>query len=800
MQIASMEKLITDFRNAGHLPVEHIADQSEAGKPHVVADLIVNLGQAVSKAHTQGARSLDIYADTLILGKGEKPGITDTLSRLTIIARRIVAGDGAKIVLSHRSSDSSNAFRVYCGEIQGDLEIISDNQLGNTPYSLDALSKNENVPHFTNFIFLDNELAVRSSVLPVGMLTDGRPLQQMLAASFTLGIWVISKDDTSNNSTEIAHHLFGWIAGWSGLQNDIAQIARLAERLQGIVPRYDNGTFIVPVPPRTAASYLTLCKSRLDLTNKIELDSKFLEQTGTVTEIAHAFNAANISRDAQDLSLIDKEINVLEARTSKLQLSLRAAASSMLKQEFESKLNKIDLELAIELDRIDKIVQAAFDITIGVISLGGSIAAICMGVPADPGASAKKDIKGVKGLVDTLKDAKEGRVAVTDFKSLMKNIVDLYKIPFTFVWAHKSDMKDSFKALASSAMSIKSAQASIANSGNFGEHIEEVIETLNAALRNLAGKPDATAAKAAWDALELATTNELDRAINDSATAAGIKDAATKYKSTIQKVAVYGRLMADHQAELDANQRDLASRLLQRCTQVMKEGELIKLQDTFTDRTELNEHIKAEMNERLAASARSFFAACYGYRRAQFYETFTLPATSVMIISHSADMTQVQTGLTTDFSDAQGIINSQTVKLSKSTKLTDQEVIESLLSGEGTTWVLNPDDFQLDGYSRVRLSTIRMHLETKQQQTGEVILEFTSGGTFLDRKDGAIVQFAGSVVDIPYAYRDTTTTAQKTLNGVQPTPFAPWLVQITNTGGITSAEVLTIDMELTALR
>lgn len=795
MTTSAYDALVQRLRKSGQAPAKALVDQQPDGGAHVRADLQLDLLEATTAARAANAPSLDVYADTLVIPAGATVGVTGALQRITIVARRLIVGDGSRIVLNHADGIGRAALRLIVAERQGPLRIIS-NQKGQTnpDYDLSDLDTPHAMPRFVNFMFRNGAAGVRTTVVPVGLLARGEPLHQTLAAAVTVGAGALAADDADPRMTEIAHGVLGWVASWAGLQNDIAELARIAERIKSIAPEHKGGRRIMPIPPRTAAAYLRLAETRRSLAGSIEMDRKFLEQSGDIAEIARTFVAANIRRDDQDKKLIDQEIDVLLKVEPQLKAALAAAARSLRQHQFQQELDRIHLDLQIELDKIDKIVKASFDIAVGLLSLGASIAAICLGVPADPSASGKKNIDGVKGLIETVQD----NVNMGDGLKMadhLHNLAFLFKLPFTFIWEHKGDMGDSFKELIAAGVKIKGAAGQIRGGGGFHADLDDIVEALNTALRDLAGKPNALAAKAAWDALELETVNQLDRVINDAEVVGGIKDAAVDYKSSVQKAAVYGRLMAEHQAAIDANQRALAARLLQRCGQLSKTKELENLQQTIVNREALKAHIRAETDLRMEAAGRSFFAACYGLRRAQYYETYSLPRTALAIPADATAMATIYSSVSTDSADARG--PGGRVKFTRTVEVDDPETLAQLAAGDeaGVTLTLGPKALDLERFAVIRLTTARMRLSPPAAPGAKVGVEITSGTSFMDRHAGDDLEFHGPAAVIPYEYRGETVETQVTFDQIPPPPFATWLVRITANGGVKQPKSLTIELE-----
>lgn len=798
---ATIARLTTRGALTNGLLVNDTPDRGD----HVVAGLVVDLAAAVDAARSEHAGSLTVYCDSLrvdgIVNIDTAPG------RVSVIARQIFAGSDSVIRLAHFDPDDQTRLRLACRTIEGDLRIVSARKKDvrekdvREDYPLDALRAPHAVPHFTNFVAIDGTPTIATTRVPVGLLADGEPLHRTLAESFALAAGLLSENDNNPILANLAHEILSWLSDWSGLQDDIADIARLSERLRKLIPLEVDGRRTYPIPDLTTDDCIELIAARTQFAQALELDEKFLDQQRTIEEIAADFAKATAERDAFDVERTRKEIQTLQAREPTLLKARDIAANAIIDHQFEQKIARIELDLAIEHDKIDKIEKASFDIAIGLVTLGTSIAAICIGVPTDPSAAAKKDIEGVEGLIDTFRSNWESKQAGNPFTFFrhIDNLLFLYKVPFTFVWKNKGTMKDSFEALAKSGLAIKTAAGSINGAGDLKGKLNEIVTTLDEALRNLAEKPGVIEARAAWDAIELEAVNQLDRVINDGETVANIKERATVYKTTLQKMAVYGRAMAEHQAAIDANQREIAARLLQRCSQIRQQDVSRNLATEFKDRAALDAHIGDDLRARLKMAARSHFVACYGYRRAQFYETLTHPV-PVALGQTVTDMVEALSVLKTAQSYAATTARRRSVTFCETLSFTDDDALLSLLAGKPITWTIPSDSVSREVFDRLRMTHVEMRLETDEEGPGEISFDLVSASSFGDRAQGEPLHFAGPLVSIPFDYDGSGVTTQRTFSGVLPTPFSEWMVSLREGRSTAGVRGLTLRIEGSAFQ
>jgi len=338
-------------------------------------------------------------------------------------------------------------------------------------------------------------------------------------------------------------------------------------------------------------------------------------------------------------------------------------------------------------------------------------------------------------------------------------------------------MKDSFESLTKAAITIKSASSTILSASGAGEDLADVTTALNDVLRSLAEKPGIIDARAAWDAMEIETINNLDRVINDNEVAAGIREAATAYKTSVQKMAIFGRAMAEHQAAIDGNNHEIATLLLQRCVQIEKRAVSRDLADKMQDRATLNAHIRTQLELELDVAARSFFVASYGFRRAQYFESFTLPATPIALQRTASQHASTLAGLDTDLANLKKLVDDHEVDFENTITLREPSEIENLIEGKAVLWPLSLQDVSDRPYTRIRLVEIELRLDGVHPSNTIGFL-LSSTGSFTDRGRGEQVIFTGEAVSVPFEYDIRGITTRKPFRTHRPAPFTDWLITL----------------------
>ncbi|WP_213955182.1 MULTISPECIES: hypothetical protein [unclassified Variovorax] len=758
------------------LPAPTPLDGSDLGTDRIHQSLVVNLAQVI--AESGNARSVDIYTDTLVVSDGMRVQIGNTPQRLSIIARRIVVeGSGTgHILLAHDGAGPIGAVRILTGSVVGDFRVVSVRNKKHEPYDLERLKENSERPCYTVFHWRDDASAISRSEVPAGLLRLGRPLYRSLATSFDLCAGALGAP--SNERVAMVQAMLGWVARFAGLHADLAPIGRISEAVRALLPVAQGDDLVHPIPPRTADSYRQLAWSRKELARATGLDIKFLDLTGTIGDIAHQFVSAGIGRDRQEAKLIEGQVIELALRRKTIAAAMERVARDIADQKFEANLQSIRLGLALELDKIDKIVKASFEVVGALINLATSLGAIAMGVPPLPGGGSHGDIKGVTGLIDAVKNTKYGGMFAGGGLDHLMTVINLFALPVTFAWENGADHANSIKKLLDATSAIQKAGTAILNNLTSPDLAAEMSSLVGEAIRAIAGKPHPIEAKAAWDAIEVDVVNGLQLII-DGEFSDAVKQAAIKYKTLMEKVCIQGRVLSEYQAAGDAVDRAQGTLVLQRLAQIGKQAELEKLQATLTERTVLAETIKAEITLRQQAAAREFFEACYGFQRATFFETYT-PTTFVVpeVLSDPALMEARCAAMETDHADATRLIGIKQVDFDREIFIDDPELMARLERGT-VTFPLSPNHPLLATLSHVRLTSVQARLETTPALTGHVALILYSGESCQDRIDSTRnARFFGWFQPFPFEYRGDKVELSRELKHVLLPPFSDWTIGI----------------------
>ena len=183
------------------------------------------------------------------------------------------------------------------------------------------------------------------------------------------------------------------------------------------------------------------------------------------------------------------------------------------------------------------------------------MAALCVGVPPDPKALTETGQKGVLGLKDLYGQAKTLGGSIDGPLKALKALGQSFAIPLQWARHNSSTLKN----LVDPAKGALNAVLPVIRGPLGGLDVEGISRELGDTMRALALMPDANEAKAAWTVLENDAVNRLDLVLATEGTEAAVRNAANTLKTQVQKVAVYGRLLAEQSASKNAIARELAT-------------------------------------------------------------------------------------------------------------------------------------------------------------------------------------------------------------------------------------------------
>lgn len=781
MNLSKLQLLTTRLEEAGQFPKRPFkapnASDSLKSQQFEHADFFVDLKLVLDKAIALGASGFDIVADTVTIKGGSTINITGSVQLVTIIARRVVieGEGGAVIILDHMDVNSIRSVNIIAAEIATGIAVVSQSATRQT-YDLSHVKAPSNqTPKLFRFGWRDGKMREGDTAVPVGYLGWDQPLYKVLNATYALAAGMLGQQEVSAETLRLANNLLRWILSWSGLHADIGSLTRKASSILQLMPTAQeqaDGQFMInyAMPSLTSEACLSLVKSRLDLAKQIELNAALANQAQSVRDIARRF-AASLSQSHQiDAKALDDEIKTCDADLQSAQMALDRSSRLLEQQGVDQEIAKIQVNTANEINKIDRIAKASIDLAIAFAGFGLSIVAIATGTPGDPGASTKKGRDGVTGLFEAIKTA----AAPTVYLPRWVDVLAVYLIPVTFAVQHASGHSEDLKKLATTGVAMKDAIQKINSSDGTKAQFDEIASIVGQAVQALSAKPGVAEALAAWDAIAIETTNQLDIIINDAGTSAEVKKATTDYKSSIQKMSIYGRLILEIQGRRDALTRHLGTLLLRRISAIEKADEIAKTFAVAPDEATLKQHIEAETAYHMDEARQAFFEACFGFRQAFFYETYEYPKAIPAFCETAEDMNQVYAAMETDSKSPRRPVR----KFDRTFVVDAPQTLAQLQKGQAVPIEIPTNLPVFQGYSRVRLERMEMRLRSESKIVGLVGIRMDSQSLFTDLHSSGPIRIEGRPFDVKFEYDEQKVQLSNDFGPIAPPLFCTWTMQI----------------------
>lgn len=744
----------------------------------VVADLVVDLAEALDHASQIGLEALDIYADTLVLPVGFDRRLDGLLRRLTIVTRRIVAEgtDVGALRMLHNNQNTLSVVRLFVERIEGQFRVYAGPE-GNTPYDVAVAAGSSEAPQFANFTWQDGGPALRYTRVPPGLLCHGQPLHRLLASLFALSAAVLGKPSQSAADHRLCHEVLAWITKWSGVESEFGELIRDAENLKALVPTNDQGGQAKPIPNLTTTHYLDISKAQQEVMAAMEDDLRSLDSAGDVSHLVVGVVTAFADRDSIELAKLDELRQELEKRLREQIAALDKASRTMRQEEFDAQIASMRLELETSIAQVKRIVSLSFQIATALITVAASVAALCVGVPPNPQAVTQKGVDGVKGVSEMFTEAQKLGSTIDGPINALLALAKSFAIPIT--WA--KDNASTLKEFVDPAKSVLNALLPVYHGPVRDLDTELLATQLGDAMRMLTEIPNANEAKAAWTVLELDIANRLDLVLNDPDTESAVKKAATAFKTRVQRVAIYGRLLAEQSAAKAAIASQLGALKLECLAVMAKQKRLEAFTQDASDKAKTRERVRAEMASRAESASRGFFVASYGARAAQAYETYRQPTSRLIMVTTSADMSIVLATARTDYATAQAATAKKVGDFTRELRITDDELLKKFSAGQPVRFDLLTDHPDFAKFKRVRLASTQAWAEVTQgaeTTQSRVAIELVTGSTFLDPGDRGTDAFFAAPQSLRFEYRGERVEFEQTLHDVLPTPFTTWLIEL----------------------
>ncbi|HJR08079.1 MAG TPA: hypothetical protein VJ842_12525 [Pyrinomonadaceae bacterium] len=760
--------------------------QSPAYKPatghFVVVDFEVDLEQAYSQASRQKAKTLQVFADTVRVPEQFVHALGDGLQLLSVVARSVqVQGTRASVQLKYDKGKSIQPMvRILADEMAGEFFIYKSGQPDGRK-KLAAAPRTESL-RFTSYTCNEQGLVQRHGKLPLAMLDLGTPLYQVLTASFDVAAGAMRNQTASPDQDRLAGSLLKWLVRWAAYPSPhLARLFEDAQALSRLVTVTDeNSQVIYNIPLRSAEDYLALAGSQMAVAEKYELDENFKDVKDTIKDFVGRVVKAWIARDDADLSALDQEITQAKELTAAAKIAVEKAAKQLEDQKFETTLKGINLEGAMAAQRITKIVKATFEILVGVVQLGASIAA----VGANPGlAGALSKVNPFELLTDA---NPLGGERAPLYQRLGMTLALLYTLPVSLYGEYNSMDADDKKQLGNSVSSAGPAVLKLYGTAftlmGMNKPLEQLAE-IGDLVSHAAGVPDTIESKAIWEAFAVEAVNSLELITRDPENGAVI-GAALAYKTCMQKFAIYGRLYSEQQALLAQRIRELGTMLIRKAAAEQKQAALKTLRDDLSDRDQAVELLSRVRRARTYELRQTFFAALAKFRAAYFYENLDWPAKMPLLVvpTDAGEMKEILSDITRAQKDVSPQTPGDFTKVKEIKKSDSADFFVDLQSHKEAKFQLRLDDKLFDGHHLVRLNRVRVRLIGAGQVL--VTTELLSDTGFQDRRSSQKnLSFSGDPVFIAFQYKgDDIQFDPRIDGGVHPTPFTTWTLSVKGEG------------------
>ncbi len=795
---ATARKLEAD----GRLPSLPLIEDYPKGMAATHADLVVDLNEVLEKAMRQGSNALNIFADTVIFPADKPVLVSPPLELLSITARAIDTGGAeSRLTLNHKRPDLRSTLRIFTRPMEKELAVFSlvDNR---SPYDMsDAFTPSGN-PTYEIYTFRDGAPSQNRSRIPAGYLERSSPLHKVLTATFAVAADLAVSGENDRDSLAMSDDLLSWLIRWSGMQSDVVQLAERAEALRALMPRLmtaEDGslTSIVPaVPPLTAESYLVLAKVHSDAASYTATKRLLADQDTDLQKLAIGFSDAFRDRDVTEASTFDELIANKLTERAKLEDAVRRATDTLRSMQFEQKIANIKLSGAIDQDRIQKTFQAILDITMALFQLGLSIGALASGVPGDPTASGRKATQGVMGLKDFVKSdlRKNAGDWILGKNNAFQFFLKTQSTLFRFALTHGKDHKDSLISIGTASVLIGKNGLAIYRMATAKDLTKDIEANIAAATRLIAALPTQAEVRTSWDRMEIEIGNRLDQLLRDSDMKA-VHTAATELKSMIQKVTLYGRLVTEQKAARDTVDREIGSLCLRKIGALKKAAAFDDVKKTATTRAELAKLVRSECDLRLAEASVGFFTAAYGFRRAFYYETYSLPTVakaSPRIGRNPDELNDIYRAMT-EASQKAKTIGSTNFK--RPVEFRDPELLDSLSKGFVVPLTIDLNEERFLRATHVRIRSMQIELDGEIPDDTLIGLQMISDGVFHDRQRVGNIRFVQNSCQLSFEYTGKKVEAETKFDYVRPTPFATWSVSLYKPETLPKVTGLTLTLE-----
>ncbi len=744
-------------------------------------DMTVDLKAAVEEAIVKKVDALSIFADVVRIPRDFKGGLRDPLHVLRVVARRLEVEGGEPVVLDLKDEPKRTAAtqaQFLVGEMTGDFQIRSRSPKNPKPAeSLHISPGLDFVAYVLEKSEGDVNLVRFTPRLPLNLLDKNRPLHHLLKSSFELAAGLIEDPLPEPPKLELARSILKWLIRWSTYPNtDLISLFQAADALERVLPAPvpgGNPPLVHRVPSETRVRYLEMASKQLASARDSDIKARLEGIGGQISQVAQQVVGVWRQRDGIDLAELDTRIDDARVRLKKAVEAVARAGKEMEDQKFDNEFSERNLQLQLKLDTIDKLVSAAFELTTAVAQIGigiaifaatGTPASLAAANPADlvKKAAAWKDAGTLEKTFGVLKAMYGGWIP-----HMVKSVAALDKDA-------RDAMVNSFKIAFEGMQKFYQGAKALSQSGILNP------EQIGALVNTAASSMDPVEAKASWDAFLVDATTRFV-GIEKGKYAVEVHKAAAEYRAGLEKLVIYGRLLADQQANMAQCVREVGTLTLRKDSVTKKRGELASLEQNLGDQAAAKKALEAENNDRLQAMGRAFFTTLWGFRSSFFYEGMTLPATRATIPANSTQMDALYLAM-----DREKVTPAKEWVLRGDLKetlvFTGESVLKNLRDFGSAKIAIHLDNPRLKSYDLVRIAKMEIRLEGVTPNAADGIsLTLASERSFLDHSLDQSVSYDGEPVELKFTYgAKWDPKYEENFTEVQPTPFSTWTLRIDN--------------------
>lgn len=774
----------------GNVPnaASQVIDQNHA----VFQAMYLDLGVVANTLLTSGFTPplVTIYADVLNVPDGLNYLLQNSV--LVINARRIEAGAEPRINIDYRTSTTASLL-VYSIEMIGTISVVAAVEDGGSvkpyPFTITAPQPGGGIQ-----FLLDNGVPTQTPrTWAQGMATTPPQIfQDALMASFIFGSLLYDQQPP------LALSIFTWVKNWSSasptLLGSFLRCSSLVTLLNAQINAQQNGAAFVPY--LTGTIYTDLAKAFVSQAQDYETNYLTLSTQQTIDDNAIKLAKTLLANQALQSDYVTKLLAQAQSNYDNAVAAVNAAQTNFAQAQHNVQTIQIEFQqIGIPEWEREQILKAIISLATAIVTFGVGIAGMLVGDEAAGAASAGAAVDGAKAVEaaakagsDIAKMAKQLADVMKQLKKIIEGLKKVYELSMAVVEASKN---------------IQKAESSAAKM--------QAIDT-------------------STDGVDLSATYEWQvYQLNADAAMAGPISQGVEYagdlKLAIDAVAIYGQALAAAQlAAINAGQA-YAKVQLQLALSQAQQQQLQQYVDGLVAGEQPVLAMMQQFYQRYLDVKSSLFAALEGYQASYFYWALQPSSVNPRIIDPVSKISvglSDLTAITLDQANALTRFSPPPQSMTQQQVIIDDPAVLSALKSTGSaSWAIQLNNANFSGMDRVRLSLVRVWLESTPMPTAdyEVQMAITNSGNYLDQFQGTPYQFTAQPLTRGFKYRVSKTNegsydrimangayAYIEIDGAvdqevsyayfEPTPFSEWQIKLNkSTAALDLSGVTRIVME-----